>query len=373
MLLFVVAFCVGVTWVSSSSLDGVLQSEDVRYFIPYSSIRGASQSVTAVVDNHDQYGFKPFVRYWLEYDKPYSLVYANATGQCKIGLTHNKWGRKPILREGLDKSLSKILDVTTYLQTNLKIITVGDSVAMQFHQVLEEALEPPPKPRTIGDVGLGIGNQTTYRTLYQSAWEGHESVSVSAPVNGGGALAAFRMTGLLLTEGRGKPPPNAGPDLATAAGGWLPQHVQQILDHKYTAVVSGNDNGVASSTDSFDVMIFRIPHGWLPASLVTRERLEKSLSLARDLFGVRTVIIQTLTLNVSSESHKFRYIFAGTITFSRFVLFGIVSCICVEQCQNSGRLGRHAQSKSDDSRAGGSLMGKFGPSRPFADGFRSLD
>ena len=313
MLLFVVAFCVGEAWVSSTSLYDIMQSEDVRNFRPDSSIRGASQPVTAVVNNHDQYGNKPFVRYWLEYDKPYSLVYANTTGQCKIGLTHNKWGRKPILREGLDKSLSKILDVTTYLQTNLKIITVGDSVAMQFHQVLEEAVEPPPKTRTTDDVGLGIGNQTTYRTLYQSAWEGHESVSVSAPVNGGGALAAFRMTGLLLREGRGKPPPNEGPNLTTAAGGWLPQHVRQILAHKYTAVERGNDNGVTSTTNSFDVMIFRIPHGWLPASIVTRERLEKSLSLARDLFGVRTVIIQTLFLNVSSQSHKFRYIFAWTI------------------------------------------------------------
>jgi hypothetical protein len=51
--------------------------------------------------------------------------------------------------------------------------------------------------------------------------------------------------------------------------------------------------------NSFDVMLFRIPHGWLPASIVTRERLEKSLLLARELFGVRTIIIQTLFLNVS--------------------------------------------------------------------------
>lgn len=140
-------------------------------------------------------------------------------------------------------------------------------------------------------------------------------MSVSAPVNGGGALAAFRMTGLLLEEGKGKPPPNKGPNQQTAAGGWLPEHVRQILDHNYTtsavgsSINGGNGNSMASVTttkkiDSFDAMLFRIPHGWLPASIITRERLEASLRMAQELFGVRTIVIQSLFFNNNVKTIK---------------------------------------------------------------------
>jgi hypothetical protein len=35
--------------------------------------------------------------------------------------------------------LAEILDFTTTVETNIKILMLGDSVGMQFHQVLEEA------------------------------------------------------------------------------------------------------------------------------------------------------------------------------------------------------------------------------------------
>ena len=256
-------------------------------------------------------GSKVFVDYILKYDKSYNVTYGPYT-QCAIGVKANKWGRKKITRVGLSKPFTKILNVTTYLRTNLKIITVGDSVAMQFHEVLEEALHPT-SPAAAAGVGLGVDhNETTYRTLYQYAWPGAELVSVTAPVNGGGALAALRMTGLFLEEGRGKPPPNIGPNQTDASGGWLPEHVRQILDHNYTMpsmrVTDGIETTATATTttttnsktiESFDVMFFRIPHGWLPASSITRERLEASLRLMQRMFGVHTIIIQTIFLNVS--------------------------------------------------------------------------
>ena len=76
---------------------------------------------------------KAFVTYWLESDKPYTVKYGRYM-RCGVGNG----------RVELSKPFSDILNVTTYLQTNLKIITVGDSVGMQFHEALEEALEPPP-------------------------------------------------------------------------------------------------------------------------------------------------------------------------------------------------------------------------------------
>ena len=294
----------------SSSLDATKAAVDLAHPIPLHSRENDQNNIIRQVLGED--GHNAFVSYRLEYDKPYSVKYGPYT-QCAIGTKTNKFGRKAITRVGLSESLSKILNVTAYLQTNLKIVSVGDSVLMQFHQVLEEALQPPATTTTTGGAGLGNGNRhetDPYRTIYQEAWRDHESVVVAAPVNGGGVLAGFRMTGLLLEEGRGKPPPNANPNPKDASGGWIPEHVRQILDHNYTTTTtaititgSGETTTTTTSTTqsigSFDVMIYRVPHGWLQASVVTRERLEKSLSLARELFGVRTIIIQTLFLNVS--------------------------------------------------------------------------
>ena len=69
---------------------------------------------------------------------------------------------------------------------------LGDSVGIQFHQLMEEA----------------AGGTWSDRKLYTFAWGAHESVSISAPVQGGGVLGAFRMTGMFLKKGLGKPPPN---------------------------------------------------------------------------------------------------------------------------------------------------------------------
>jgi len=51
-------------------------------------------------------------------------------------------------------------------------------------------------------------------------------------------------------------------------------------------------------------MIFRLPHGWLPASSFTRERVEASLRIGRELFGVRTAIIQSLFLNNNVQTEQ---------------------------------------------------------------------
>ena len=176
---------------------------------------------------------------------------------------------------------------------------------MQFHELLEEALQPPTTTSTsitttVADAEDALLQSNNYRVVYQNAWGDHETVSVSAPVDGGGALAALRMTGLLLEEGRGQPPPNAGPNKKNGAGGWLSEHVQQILNHTYSTVTTNTTRTAKTkAVESFDAMIFRIPHGWLSLNLITRERLEASLLLARELFGINTAIVQTLFLNVS--------------------------------------------------------------------------
>lgn len=224
-----------------------------------------------------------FVSYRLHYDRPYNITFGHQT-TCKVGITTNKWGRKPLKRVPLSSPFQQALDVTTTWATNLRIISVGDSVGMQFHEILEEAAE--------------ISHQT--RHVYHNAWGEHESVSISAPTRGGGVLAAFRMTGMLLPSGKGRPPPNAGPQKTDGAGGWSPDHVQQLLMHTYPTGVGGRQKRVKS----FDAMIYRIPHGWLSLDKITEESLTLSLLQANELFGVRTVIVLTNHFNNNVKTEQ---------------------------------------------------------------------
>jgi hypothetical protein len=204
----------------------------------------------------------------LHSDRPYNITYGYFT-KCYVGVKANKWGRKPIKRVALAPDFAGVLGVTTTLETNLKILSLGDSVGMQFHQLLEEA----------------AGALWQNRQRYQFAWGGHESTSVAAPVDGGGVLAAFRMTGMLLEAHRGQAPPNAG------GGGWLPEHVQQLLNHTYRY------DKHQKVVERFDAMIFRIPHGWLKLEDITEATLTESLMMAHKLFAVQTAIVLTLPLN----------------------------------------------------------------------------
>jgi hypothetical protein len=211
-----------------------------------------------------------FLSYQLHLDQPYNVTYGFFT-KCYVGVTTNKFGRKPIKRVPLAQPLADILNFTTTVETNMKILMLGDSVGMQFHQVLEEA----------------AGATWDHRTLFKFAWGAHESVSISAPIQGGGVLGAFRMTGMFLEEGKGKPPPNAG------GGGWLPKDTQLLLNHTYVV----DNNAVLQVVRAFDSMVFRIPHGWLKLGEITSATLTETLELAHDVFGVTTAVVMTLPLN----------------------------------------------------------------------------
>jgi hypothetical protein len=210
-----------------------------------------------------------FLSYQLHLDQPYNITYGFFT-KCYTGVTTNKWGRKPIKRVPLAQPLADILKFTTTVETNMNILMLGDSVGMQFHQLLEEA----------------AGATWDHRNLFKFAWGAHESVSIAAPIQGGGVLGAFRMTGMFLEKGKGKPPPNAG------GGGWLPEDTQLLLNHTYVV-----DNSPPQVVHAFDSMVFRIPHGWLKLGDITSATLTESLELAHEVFGVTTAVVMTLPLN----------------------------------------------------------------------------
>jgi hypothetical protein len=277
------------------------------------------------VDQQQQEHSPLFLSYQLSHDQPYNLTFAPYT-QCEVmDVTttiddSNKRKTKAIQRVPLSPSLHSILNVSTYFQTNLKILVLGDSVGIQFAQVLQEA----------------AGANHVSMLIY--AWGLHEKVSIAAPIQGGGVVAGFRHTKMFLKHGNWR------------HQGWKMEDVHLLLNHSYYDDDSSsssylhhqyhkktdnidntdddNNNNTRTTTDQetntsstqlslsikqqqqqppphkrqttvqqFDAMIFRIPHGWLTLDEITHDTLVKSLVLSNHIFGVRTIILMTLPLN----------------------------------------------------------------------------
>lgn len=130
-----------------------------------------------------------------------------------------------------------ILDFTTTISTNLKILSIGDSVSIQMTESLDEMFG---------------GQQNVSRHLL---WEtfpgiahGSESGTICAPTRGGGMHGSWRMTGLLSKKGRGLPP------LRNArGGGWNGWQSNWFNNMNYVY------EGVHYNTteERFDVVVYR--------------------------------------------------------------------------------------------------------------------
>jgi hypothetical protein len=125
----------------------------------------------------------------------------------------------------LDESFKKpgILDFHTQVDTNLDILYVGSSVAMQFSQSFQDATQ-------------SIKRQVIRYAMrnIRFEWKGmHENTHVSL-TKGGGTVAGLRTTGLLLNNNRDKArfvAPRAG-------GGWFTSDVRELkrMVHKWMKV-----------------------------------------------------------------------------------------------------------------------------------------
>jgi hypothetical protein len=167
-----------------------------------------------------------------------------------------------------------VLDFSTSIRTNLKILLMGDSVGIQFSQTLEMAMGADPCARKV--------------LRYTSGKEGfgHEGLHVSAPIQGGGTIAGWRINGILQRDGENKTGPNK------CCGGWSREDSHKLLRHNYTTTTVGKK--ATTTIGSFDVLIFRIPHGWFALDLVTEEKLQEMIKIASEVFGVKTVMIISL-------------------------------------------------------------------------------
>lgn len=166
----------------------------------------------------------------------------------------------------------RILDFTTTISTDLKILLIGDSVMAQLAESFDE---------------MTGGVELQSRQIIWEAWTGHEGGTVVGPTRGGGVSAFWRMTGLLSQSMKGKPPANAH------GGGWSYFEIGSLLDHRYRVDVWSEMNAM-TTVGAFDAVVFRVMHGWMEIEEITRDRLVEAIDLSYELLGVKTVILMNV-------------------------------------------------------------------------------
>jgi hypothetical protein len=138
---------------------------------------------------------KTFIAYELVKDLPLQEVY-NVIGRDHYDICMLS---EPFQAPGL-------FDFSTLIDTNLNILYVGDSVGMQFSQILQEATHPI--------------NRETIRYSYGNV---HENTHIALTPSGG-TVAGTRVTGLMTNKSRdkGRWLPNTG------GGGWQTRDIREM-------------------------------------------------------------------------------------------------------------------------------------------------
>ena len=203
-------------------------------------------------------------------------------------------------RADLPPPLSKrtVLNFTTTVATDLKILFIGDSIAEQFAQAFD---------------AMVLGNGFEMNRLARTYRNGHNNInvhnclSISAPTRGGGVSAFWRIATLMSWSTR-RPIFKCEHKWET----WNEQQAFFLTGHQYFErgnkvshhhVQSGNNPSIAShgitpySVGSYDAIVLRVPHGWLKIGDITKERILEAITLSTEYVGAKTVIISTLPLN----------------------------------------------------------------------------
>lgn len=203
----------------------------------------------------------PRIRYQL-HRNGYS-VYRNRYGQYQCR-DHRKRRRKATPTEIY--YTKNMFDFGATVETDLNLIFLGDSVGLQFSHAFEEAAAVPDH-----------GQQ---RQVLRYTTPRFEGLHLS-PTLGGGWVAGWRLTGMLLRQGEGKPLPNEH------GGGWTRDDAILL---QWKIQMNNTQN------KSFDTMIFRIPQGWIQSKEVNAKTLTETTELAHELFGVKSIIFVSLPL-----------------------------------------------------------------------------
>ncbi len=180
----------------------------------------------------------------------------------------------------------RVLDFTVTISTNLKLLFIGDSVMLQFAQAFDEMIMNNKQQI-----------KQTRKVLWESSLKGHDGGTIVAPTRGGGVSAAMRMTGLLSRSGKGKPIANA------RGGGWSDTEIDLLTNYSYDERLMEDQpqllqqqrtNLTTTTVDNFDVVIFRVMHGWMGLNEITHDRLVEAVELSHTLLGATTALLMTV-------------------------------------------------------------------------------
>ncbi len=164
---------------------------------------------------------------------------------------------------------SHILDFSAFIETDLKILFIGDSVMLQLGEAFNQ--------------------------MVHERRDNEERYHIVAPTRGGGVAAIWRMTGLLSKSMQGKLPVKLANH---PGGGWSKKDIAKLLNHEYKNKTVGR----------FDTVVYRVMHGWMPSKDITHARLVEAVELAHELLGAETVILMTIpftnNVNTPEEMHK---------------------------------------------------------------------
>ncbi|KAL7487167.1 hypothetical protein ACHAW6_012772 [Cyclotella cf. meneghiniana] len=228
-----------------------------------------------------------------------------------------------------------VLNFTTTIKTDLKVLFVGDSIMQQFSQSFYSSV----LIHTSANNGVGAkhyvwdgkdGRHIILRAFINGVIPElsglHVCSSLAGPVHGGGIVGYYRLLDLPNQEGRKQYV------YCKNEKGWSWSDVRELLDfkmemkgdgdvvaakplvransihdspqttwYKSQLVREGNaadHSANAQRVGNFNAVVLRPPGpGWMKLHEITRERIVESIQLLHELFAVETVILTTLAFN----------------------------------------------------------------------------
>ena len=174
-----------------------------------------------------------------------------------------------------------LFDFTTTVSTNLNILFMGDSLAHQFSQGFEAAV-------------LGRGHEDKRKVFLKYVVKGKQfdCLATSAPIRGGGVTSFWRYTQMFDRSKRKRIHP-----CYIMERNWGENFIYNLLDHEYAAPAAPETGEKGRTINGFDAVVIRLPHGWMKAEEITRERIEEVIHFCSEMLGARAVIITTVGLD----------------------------------------------------------------------------
>mmetsp|Transcript_9023 Transcript_9023/g.15067 ORF Transcript_9023/g.15067 Transcript_9023/m.15067 type:complete len:475 (+) Transcript_9023:69-1493(+) len=287
-------------------------------------------------------GASPSLTYQLVRHRPYNLSgHSNKKDslnkyECRITKPPNS---KSIENRTELPSQNPFHEFSTYIQTNLNILFMGDSLAVEFGSWFQIATQAPHK--------------TVLETL--NKWQGlgadkapPHGLTVASARHGGGVIAYWRLLGFWEERTAGRSLPNRG-------FGWYKRYVTELLAH----------TKAQGQGEQFHVLLFRISHPWVWSKgkdFVSHQKMTETVRMARKYLGRKVIVIfQTAPFNnnvvTTDDLRDFRAMndlirsFVANTTLSSVLLSDIAYYMDNVMQWNAHQLGMTAAAPKKDDNA----------------------